>query len=34
MSAATQKSLIRAGERAGLAALPRLRELFAQAGVA
>jgi len=28
MSATTQKSLIRAGERTGLAALPRLRELF------
>ena len=34
MSAATQKSLIRAGERAGLAALPRMRELFAQARAA
>ena len=34
MSAATLKALIRAGERAGLAALPRLCELFAQAGAA
>ncbi len=33
MSAATVKALIRSGERAGLAALPRLRELFAQAGI-